>query len=194
MCPSRRNYCSLQLFFYFISATGNSLWEAVLWRETCGSRIRDPYAWWQGIRRKDESYISGIHESTGRSVSVGQHQQYFHCNWISNSVTWKLQWTNLVPVYFICSPGIGVYIYAWIKYANIHSERTNFSHPYLPHNNTEWQLSVFTHRLCCCLVGSPTRSLGLKAISICWKKERIGTGQTGVAMMTSCSHYDRSLA
>lgn len=78
ICPCKRNCCCqnsssfLQFFFYLISTPGNCLWEAFVWRKTCGNRIRDLYAWWEGIRRQDKTstYISGIHESTGWSVSV----------------------------------------------------------------------------------------------------------------------------
>lgn len=88
-------------FFCFISTPGNCLWEAFLWRKACGNRIRGLYAWWQGIGRQDKTstYISGIHESTGRSVSV--EKWYLSSSWSSNSIGWKLQWTNPVPVYFV---------------------------------------------------------------------------------------------
>lgn len=74
--------------------------------------------------------------------------------------------------------------------------RVKFGNLYLFHNDAEQQFSVFTHRLCCCccLVRLLMRSLDLKAISTCWKKEHIGIGQTGVAMMNSCSHCDQLLA
>lgn len=175
MCPCKTN-CLLSefiilpaIFLYFISTPGDCLWEAFLRRRACGNRIRDLYAWRQGIRRQDKTsiYISGIHESAGRSVSVEKWTLPF--SWSSNAIGWKFQWPNPVPVYFV------FVIFGWrcltkVKFENIHGKRINIRYLRLLHENMAWPLSIFTCRLCCCCscsVGLLTRSLGLKAISTC---------------------------
>lgn len=131
MCPCKTN-CLLSefiilpaIFLYFISTPGDCLWEAFLRRRACGNRIRDLYAWQQGIRKQDKTsiYISGIHESAGRSVSVEKWTLPF--SWSSNAIGWKLQWPNPVPVYFV------FVIFGWrcltkVKFENIHGKKNKY--------------------------------------------------------------------